>query len=166
MFQALHPAISFLSLFLEHHFFSLIAFYFNLTIIFLVPLTMFLNEAAASLNNLGDLLSNRIEAHFPFGSQKSTANWKGNFGKLQGLQQQGPVLQFSQAIHRYCTLWRIQSISKWGSRGVVSNLPEYCITFMIGDILSVPSQVHPYNMFCSAPPPSKDTGLEPPAPQP
>lgn len=65
---------------------------------------MFLKEAAACLNYARDLLSNWIEAHFPFGSQKSTANWKGNFGKLQGLQQHGPILQFSQAIHTYGTL--------------------------------------------------------------
>lgn len=77
---------------------------------------MFLNEAAASLNNLGDLLSNRIEAHFPFGSQKSLANWKGSLGKLQGLQQQGPVLQFSQAIHRDCTLWRNPHYVKMGEQ--------------------------------------------------
>ena len=113
---------------------------------------MFLNEVAASLYNLGDLFSNRIEAHFPFGSQKSLANWKGNPGKLQGLKQQGPILQFRQAIHRYCTLWR--------------NLPEDCITLITADILFVASKVLLSNQFRSPPHPSEDTDLYCSDPQP
>lgn len=126
---------------------------------------MFFNEAAASLNNLGDLFSNRIEAHLPFGSQKSLANWKGNLGKLQGLQQQGPVLQFGQAVHRYCTLWRNPDYLKNGGGGrrkVSSDLPEDCVTFITGDSLFVASQLQASNVFCSPPPSSEDTGLDPP----
>lgn len=128
---------------------------------------MFFNEAAASLNDLRDLFSNRIEAHLPFGSQKSLANWKGNLGKLQGLQQQGPILQFCQAVHRYCTLWRNPNYLKNGvGRRVPSDLPGDCVIFITGDILSVASQLHPSNLFCSPPPSSEDTGLDPSAPPP
>ena len=59
-----------------------------------------------------------------------------------------------------------QTMLKWGSRRATLDLPEDCITFTTGDILSVASQLHPSNTFCSAPLLSEDTGLDLPAPHP
>lgn len=146
MFQAFHPATSFLSPFLEHHSFSLIASYLDLNIIF-GPLITFLNKIAASLNNLGDSFSNWIffldpRSLWPIGKEILES--------CRVCSSRAPFFRSARLSTYTAPCGETQTILKWGIWRVDLDLPEDRITFITRDSLSMVSQVHLSNKFCSA----------------